>query len=288
MVFSYLQRLPIKPLTIGCLLFLFIYSSWILHAYDRLLGGIAIVVFYSFFDVLWTYARNRAWYVPLSSWISGLILALIGAPSGGVFGILAISFVAVFSKHVIHYGALRHIFNPAAFSLAALAFLGSLHPTLNIFALTWWGIAWIHISNPLGGAMLWIIVFIGSFILWRLRRFHVALSFLIFYEAAFVIIRGLAAGFSWDISWVLRQHILDSMLIFFVSIMLIEPITSSFPLRRHRIFYGASVATFAGILTHSASTAAGVWFLWLDPLIGGLLLGNLVASISFLPRRMVL
>jgi len=48
------------------------------------------------------------------------------------------------------------------------------------------------------------------------------------------------------------------------------------------------VATFAGILTHSASTAAGVWFLWLDPLIGGLLLGNLVASISFLPRRMVL
>src|SRR3989338_10630639 len=83
MIFSYLQRLPIKPLTIGCLLFLFIYSSWILHAYDRLLGGIAIVVFYSFFDVLWTYARNRAWYVPLSSWISGLIFSLIFAPSVG-------------------------------------------------------------------------------------------------------------------------------------------------------------------------------------------------------------
>ncbi|HEY4497336.1 MAG TPA: hypothetical protein VJC20_01085 [Candidatus Paceibacterota bacterium] len=69
--------------------------------------------------------------------------------------------------------------------------------------------------------------------------------------------------------------------------MLIEPITSSISLPWHRIFYGASVAVFAGLLTYGASAAAGAWFLWLDPLIGGLLFGNLVSGVLFLPRRVV-
>src|SRR3989344_8870113 len=100
--FSLKQRLPIKPFMIGCLVLLLLYSSWILYAYDRLWRGAAIVILYATFDVIWTYLRDRAWYIPSSSWISGLILALVGTPSSGALGLLAIPFVAVFSKQVIY------------------------------------------------------------------------------------------------------------------------------------------------------------------------------------------
>ena len=275
--FSLKQRLPIKPFMIGCLVLLLLYSSWILYAYDRLWRGAAIVILYATFDVIWTYLRDRAWYIPSSSWISGLILALVGTPSSGALGLLAIPFVAVFSKQVIYLWRIRHIFNPAAFSLAVFAFLGALHPTLNVFAPTWWGIAWINPAYPFGGAALWLMALVGVVIWWRQARFHIVLSFVVLYSATLFMIQGVAV---WRNFW-------DSTLIFFMAVMLIEPITSSFPLRRQRMIFGGLVAVFAGILAYFASTVAGFWFLWLDPFIGGLLLGNLVAGALFLPRRAV-
>lgn len=261
------QRLPIKPFMIGYLALLLLLSSLIFEVYDSLWQGVVIIVLYAMFDVVWTYTRDRIWYIPFSSIISGLIVALVGTSSGSVWGLAAVPFVAVFSKQVIHVGPLRHIFNPAAFSLAVFSFLGALHPALNVFAPTWRAPSLA--SDGVGNIAFIFILFAGMFIIFRLKRWHIVYSFLIVYSI-----------FWW-------QHLWDGTLIFFVAVMLIEPITSSFPLRRHRIFYGASVAVFAGILTYGASTAAGAWLSWLDPLLGGLLLGNLMAGIFFLPRRVV-
>ncbi|OGY55047.1 MAG: hypothetical protein A3A24_03650 [Candidatus Buchananbacteria bacterium RIFCSPLOWO2_01_FULL_46_12] len=139
-MFVYVRRhIPIKPFMIGYLALVLVLSSVMFAAYDRLWQGAVIVVLCAAFDVVWTYLRNRIWYIPYSSFISGLIMALVGTSSGsGVLGLAAVSFFAVFSKQVIHLSRLRHIFNPAAFSLFVFSFLGALYPALNIFMATWW------------------------------------------------------------------------------------------------------------------------------------------------------
>lgn len=275
------QRLLIKPFMIGYLALLLLLSSLIFEIYDSLWQGVVIVVLYAMFDVVWTYTRDRVWYIPFSSIISGLIMALVGTSLGSAWGLAAVPFVAVFSKQVIRFGVLRHIFNPAAFSLVFFSFLGALHPAFNVFAPTWWAPS---LASPF---IFTLILFAGSFIIFRLQRWHIVLPFFVVYSVFWLILFLFYPSIGGGISEVLRQHLLDNTLIFFVAVMLIEPVTSSFPLHRQRVFYGASVAVFAGIFTYGISTAAGAWFSWLDPLIGGLLLGNLIAGIFFLPRRVV-
>jgi Na+-translocating ferredoxin:NAD+ oxidoreductase RnfD subunit len=261
------QIIPIKyTLTIYLGLFL-IYSSLALGAPELLGKGLFIVVLYSLFDLLWTYARDRVWYLPVSSWISGFILALVAIPNPPLGIAVLLPFVAVASKQLLWFGKMRHIFNPAALSMGALAVLSP--------SISWWGVAW-------GTPPLIIATVAGIVILWRQGRWHVTLPFLASYAfllAVFFLLNGTPPD---KVIAFLRPQILDGTVIFFATVMLIEPLTSTLPARKHRIIFGCLAGFFALLITY----LAGVLNLSrLDPLIYGLLLANVVASILFLPSR---
>ncbi len=207
-----------------------------------LVSGILIAAVYALADVLWTYFRDRVWYQPWASVISGFIIALVGLPNPSWELIILLPLTAVALKQLVKIRTRRHIFNPAASALA-VAGLGGFE------AVSWW-----VPSLTSGGAMLWVMLLAGLYIIYYLRRWETVVSFLIPY--------GLFFGL---------PKIFDGTLLFFTSVMLIEHVSSNFPGRRNRIIYGALVGIFAIFFT----------FLELDfdPLIGGLLAGNLIMSV---------
>lgn len=222
--------------------------------------GLAVALLYILFDLLWTYARDRIWYLPSSSIISGFILAVVGAPTPSVGLLVLLPLVAVVSKQLIKFGKPRHIFNPASFSMILLSIFG-------YQAVSWWGVAW-------GAPVLYAVLLVGVFILWRQNRWDTALSFLLSYAVflgAFFLLQGREFG---QLSLLLYPQIFDGTTLFFASVMLIEPITSGFPGTKNRILYGVLVALLAVLVTF-----LGRW-LPLDPLLSGVLLGNLIMSLK--------
>ncbi len=224
--------------------------------------GLAIAALYIIFDLLWTYFRDGTWYLPSSSVISGFIIAVVGAPAPSLDLLVLLPLVAVVSKQLITFWKPRHIFNPAAFSMAALTLAG-------YSAVSWWAP-----SLASDGVGIFIIIIAGLFILWRQRRWETALSFLASYGvflAALFLWQGRGAG---ELFAVLKPQIFDGTTLFFASVMLIEPITSNFRGTKNRIIYGILVGAVAVL-----ATAFGQYFFELDPLLSGLLIGNFIISI---------
>src|SRR3989344_524445 len=44
-------------------------------------NGLLLALFYSAYDLIWTYVRDRVWYLPVSSWISAFVLAIAALPN---------------------------------------------------------------------------------------------------------------------------------------------------------------------------------------------------------------
>ncbi len=152
--------------------------------------------------------------------ITALILTLIVGPfarrSLGEVGLLTIiAVLAMASKYLLVLNK-RHIFNPAALAVTITAiFLGQ--------GASWW------IGNQ---TMLPFLILGGLIILRKIRRFSLVLVFLF---VATVLSRSFANLFS-------------PSLIFFASVMLIEPFTSPV-FFKFQIVYAAAVATFFVILS---------------------------------------
>ena len=227
--------------------------------------GLTIAALYIIFDLLWTYFRDGTWYLPSSSVISGFIIAIVGAPAPSLDLLVLLPLLAVASKQLITFWKPRHIFNPAAFSMAALILAG--YP-----AVSWWGVAW-------GSPVLWAVLLVGLFILWRQRRWETTITFLVSYAVFLGVL------FVWqgrEISQLyslLKPQIFDGTTLFFATVMLIEPLTSNFPGTRNRIIYGALAALGALVFT-----VFGSYLGELDSLIGGLLVGNLIMSLTTLKK----
>ncbi len=258
------RRINIKYFMAAYLGLLFIFSAWSLRQPTWLLKGLAIVVLYSAFDLLWTRVRDHVWYLPLSSWISGLVLsnvALLNAPP--IFPVL-LPLLAVVSKQVLHFGKIRHVFNPAAFAMLLLGFFTPIA--------AWWSASW-------GPVVLVIVSLVGLFILWRQERWHTTLPFLFTYGVLFFV-HALGNG---AVPTVAASTLLSSAgaIVFFATVMLIEPMTSGFPTRRQRMLYGCLVGGVAGLAAWAVSAFSST----IDPLLVGLLVGNLVAGLAFLPNR---
>lgn len=228
--------------------------------------GILIVLMYSLFDGVWTYLRDKSWYLPVSSWISGLILALVAWPDMPWFLIIALPLLAVFSKQLLHFGKMRHIFNPASFALALAS--------IFVPVVSWWG-------QSSGNVALAAVSAVGVFILWRQSRWHESIAFVLSY-VLFLIVMSLSAGAdAGRLAEIISGRIFQGSIIFFVTVMLIEPITSQFPSKKQRIIYGVLVGFLSVFFTYLQSKVS---LLYADPLILGLLLGNITASLLFLPN----
>ncbi|MBI2023705.1 RnfABCDGE type electron transport complex subunit D [Candidatus Giovannonibacteria bacterium] len=241
-------------------------SSWYFGNLETFFTGLFIAILYSVLDVLWTYMRDKIWYFPVSSLISGFVLALVAYPDSPIGMIFLLPFFAVISKQVIWIGRGRHIFNPAAFSVAMVGIFG-------LGMSSWWGVSW-------GVVPLMITALCGLFITWYLVKWKILFSFLVSYIvfSALFFYGSAASEHVMD----LAVSLADGTLIFFATVMLIEPMTSMFNDGKERIIYGVLVGFFAIL---AAYFIEGTFSLRADPLILGLLGGNLVASLLFIDKK---
>lgn len=242
---------------------LLIFSALMINQPIFILKGILIVATYSFFDLILTYFKEKTWYWPVSSWISGLVLALVWWPDLPWFFIILLPLLAVLSKHFLRFGKMRHVFNPAAFALAVTSFF--------VPSVAWWASSWSNIP-------LILISLVALFILWRQNRWDEFFAFVISYIIFLIIFFGFETS---TILITTGSTVLQGSFIFFASIMLIEPITSQFSSRNQKIIYGTLVAFFTILTTFLLQKIPSFNT---DPLLLGLLLGNITASLFFLPH----
>ena len=169
----------------------------------------------------------RVWKIPMnaeSSLITALILALIinpDKPSESLFFLIWASLLAMASKYILTIRG-KHIFNPAAFGVAATAlFLDQ--------SATWW----------VGGSlpMLPFVLMGGILVVRKIRRSDLALAFL--GTALLATLVPVAIGGEAMLP-ALTTTLVHASLFFFAFVMLTEPLTTP-PRRLGRILYGALV-----------------------------------------------
>lgn len=159
-----------------------------------------------------------------SASITALILALIVGPfdfrSNLVF-LTLLAGVAMLSKYIVAWKK-KHIFNPAGFAVfVAAVFLKQ--------GASWW------VGNIF---MLPAVAIGGLLVLQKLQRFGLVASFFLVY-LVFLLLRGLSL--ETNLISVLTNSLLYSPLLFFATVMLIEPATSPIT-RKAQLLYGSLVA----------------------------------------------
>ena len=182
-----------------------------------LLPVLIAVITTTILDFAINYFKFKTFEFPQSALISGLFIGGLLTQNLQWYVYVLAGLIAILSKHLIKIQQ-KHIFNPANFGVLLVSIiLGVSH--------TWW------ISSPL------ILVFIfGIFVIWRLKRFDLTISFLISYYLINSIIEiSQGAGFQ-----EIYFTIINGGVIFFFSMyMLIEPRTNPI---KYRIIYGILVA----------------------------------------------
>ncbi|MBI2621492.1 MAG: RnfABCDGE type electron transport complex subunit D [Candidatus Levybacteria bacterium] len=197
-----------------------------------------------------------------SPYITALILIFIVPPakefSEYLFLILA-GIVAMTSKYVLALHG-KHIFNPAA----AAVFITSI---LAIGYANWWiGNQWTLLPILIGGFL----------VIKKIKRFSMTSSFLITFFAATLLFGFLNES---DLIKTIQRILIDSPILFFASVMLVEPLTS--PTRKKmQIIYGLLV----GILAGSQFSIGPVYSTYETALI----IGNIFAYIVSFKHRLIL
>src|SRR3989338_7541782 len=209
--------LKIHDLIIIALLVLSAYSMSLFGA-SILLSVVVIVMAAVLLDLAINYVKERKLLSPKSALITGLILSSI--IEGPLWLLVAAAAIAILSKHIIRIKG-RHIFNPANFALFVALFL----PVSQ----SWWGT-----SNLL------LVGILGLVVVFKLKRFHLALPFLAVHAIMMFVL------LSFDLSQ-LSSHLLSGSIIFFAFYMLIEPVTSPAKMKG-RVAFGILCGIFATIL----------------------------------------
>lgn len=182
-------------------------------------------------DLAINYFKFKTLEFPQSTLISGLFIGGLLTQNLQWYIYAIAGIVAVLSKHLIKYQQ-RHIFNPANLGILLVSMIfGASH--------TWW------ISSPL----ILVLIF-GIFILWRLRRFDLGLSFAAAYFTLVFLINisnPVACGMMnmqchmqpSPLTDIYYAIINGGVIYFFAMFMLTEPKTHP---RNNRIYYGIFVA----------------------------------------------
>lgn len=209
------------------------FSLVFLHVFIALFSAL-------FIDIAVNYLKLKRFILSPSTIITGLIVVGVlsfDSPNHLLIAAIA-SAVAVLAKHFIVYNK-KHIFNPASIGILIVSIFFT-------SAVSWWAA-----SN------IWLTIIFGLFILYKLKKYELTLSYLITHSLIVIAI----AIFT-------KSSILSNLALtnlYFVSFMLIEPITS--PLKKKaRIVYGSLVAVISLISLQIFPT--------IDHSIVGLLIAN--------------
>ncbi len=219
--------------------------------------GLIIVLLYSALDLIIGYWREKQWILPSSAWVSALILSLVLTPAASWGVTIAAPILASLSKHFIRVRR-KHVFNPAAF---ALVLIGFAFPGQGI--VSWWGAAWGQLATL-------IITISGLVTIFRVKRWKTTAAFVILYGIGGALL--LARS---DIGTGFKVLLWDGTLLFFSTVMLIEPITTAYSPALIRTVFGAGVALLTLLFS-----APWITLPIPDPFLMSLLLGNLGATIA--------
>src|SRR3989338_960234 len=202
---SFLNRLTVYQyiiffLEVLTLVSVFFYGFGI----NALIPVLIAVITTTILDFAVNYFKYKTFEFPQSALISGLFIGGLLTQNLAWYVYVIAGIIAIASKHLIKTSQ-KLIFNPANLGILIVSiFLGAMH--------TWW------ISSP-----LILVLAFGIFILWRLRRFDLAFSFLISYYLINSVIE-LMKGSSFN---GIYSTIINGGVIYFFSIfMLIEPKTN--------------------------------------------------------------
>ncbi|MBI2624421.1 RnfABCDGE type electron transport complex subunit D [Candidatus Parcubacteria bacterium] len=196
-------------------------------------------------DLALAWWRRRVLYLPQSGLITGLIVAIVLAPASPLWQVAAAAAMGILSKHVIRWRG-RQLLNPAALGLAAtVIFAGALEG--------WWG-----------DVVPAYVAVLGAFIITRTRKWPVVAAF----AAAWMFIAVVKAPQAHAVLGAVR-----TLPLFFVSVMLIEPMTTpAFP--RAQVGYGmigGLFAAFGAALPRIGLSGSLLVINLLNPLISRLL-----------------
>lgn len=197
---------------------------------ESLISVLISVLTAAILDLSINYLKFKAWKFPYSGLISGLFIGGLLSQDLKWHVYIIAAVIAILSKHLIkvHH---RHIFNPANLGIL-LVFIIFSAPN------SWW------ISSP-----FYLVILLGLFILWRQRRFDLAVSFLAAYYILHAVIphpaiiwrMPMMADMPMAMHNFYQSFISQSTILFFAMFMLIEPKTHP-AARKQRIFYGILVA----------------------------------------------
>ncbi|MBI2310098.1 hypothetical protein HYU89_04350 [Candidatus Collierbacteria bacterium] len=182
-------------------------------------------------DLLLARLRGKPFFFPSAAIVSGIIIALLVL---SWYQIFLIGLLAMLAKNFLRVSE-RHIFNPAGFGLLVSGIILKQN-------ISWWGVSWQQSAgHPLAFIIL-LIPFLVSGL--RMRRYFIQLAFLL-------------------ILIVFKASPLDPTLLFFVAVMLPEPMTT--PVKpATQLAFGVTVALLSLIPYFS------------DPLLFALLAGNVL------------
>lgn len=179
------------------------------------------------------YIELKRWTFPRTPFITGLIIGLIGQFGESALKLSIIGVVAMSIKFFIKWEG-RHIFNPAAVGIFAGMIIFNSQPS-------WW----------VGGVSWWIFLIWIAIVIYKMKRWAPMVGFLV----PVIIFSG-------------TSILTSASLLFFSSVMLIEPKTSPYEVK-NGLIYGLIVGL--GYILFSQTR--------LDPLITSLLVGNLGARL---------
>lgn len=210
-------------------------------------------------DLLFTYLRKQASFIPYAGMVTGLILGLTISPHLPWYGILLISLIASGTKHFLRFSD-HHVFNPAATGLVLGNIL--LHDTVS-----WWGVSFQVLKLAPFNIVVFLILllpFLVSGI--RMKRFGSISAFLLVYSVLLFLQN--------QVSPLMTST--DPTVLFFAITMLPEPMSSPIMLSK-QFAYGAIVASAAILYVYLPfSRNLIVTNLLSDSLLPFLLLGNLI------------
>ncbi|MBI2659440.1 RnfABCDGE type electron transport complex subunit D [Candidatus Woesearchaeota archaeon] len=215
---SLISKFTIYQYMISFLIILHLVSAFFYgFGYKALLPVAIAVITTTVLDLFIEYFKSKEWIFPQSALISGLFIGGLLTQNLQWHVYVIAGIIAIISKHMIKISQ-KQIFNPANLGILLVSVVfGASH--------TWW------ISSPL----ILVLIF-GIFMVWRLRRLDLTISFLIsYYLIKSVIEISQGAQFS-EIFYTILN---GGVIYFFSMFMLIEPKTNP---TRYRIAYGILVA----------------------------------------------
>lgn len=176
---SFDQRF-LAPLLITCILLGGQLSFGFLESYSRTaLAIIAAIVVELVLSRLFT----GKWPHLASAYISGISVGIL-IRSPAIWPYALCSMIAITSKYVLRVKN-RHIWNPSNFGICAMLLLAP--AAVATLSIQWGNSLWPML-------VIWAL---GSFIIWRLKRFHITATYVVAF-ILFAFLRSLITGHPWQ------------------------------------------------------------------------------------------